>query len=80
MGTLFYHSDSLSYWRKRKNLPHQPVALDMASQSALANLIRTYPPYLRDGARTALLNFSGVVNSTTSLPIPRIMPNKALCG
>jgi hypothetical protein len=42
MGTLFYHPDSLSYWRNRKNLPHEPVALDMASRSALANLIRTY--------------------------------------
>jgi hypothetical protein len=27
-ATLFYHADTLSYWRKRKNLPHQPVALD----------------------------------------------------
>jgi len=32
----------LPYWRKRKNLPHQPAALDMASRRELAHLIRTY--------------------------------------
>lgn len=42
MGTLFYCSDSLSYRRMRKNLPHQPIALEMAHRSALTNLIRTY--------------------------------------
>ena len=41
-ATLFYHADTLSYWRKRKNLPHQPAALDMASRHELAHLIRTY--------------------------------------
>jgi hypothetical protein len=40
--TLFYHADTLSYWRKRKNLPHQPVALDMDSRRELADLIRDY--------------------------------------
>ncbi len=41
-ATLFYHADTLPYWRKRKNLPHQPAALDMASRKELADLIRTY--------------------------------------
>jgi hypothetical protein len=41
-ATLFYHADTLPYWRKRKNLPHQPIALDMASRSELADLIRRY--------------------------------------
>lgn len=41
-ATLFYHADTLPYWRKRKNLPHQPVALDMASRQELADLIRNY--------------------------------------
>jgi hypothetical protein len=41
-ATLFYHADTLSYWRKRKNLPHLSVALDMASRSELADLIRNY--------------------------------------
>jgi hypothetical protein len=41
-ATLFYHSDSLSYSRERKNLSHQPVVLDMASRHELADLIRTY--------------------------------------
>jgi hypothetical protein len=39
-ATLFYHADTLPYWRKRKNLPHQPIALDMASRRELADLIR----------------------------------------
>jgi hypothetical protein len=41
-ATLFYHADTLSYWRKRKNLPHQPVALDIGSRCELADLIRDY--------------------------------------
>ena len=41
-ATRFYHADSLPYWRKRKNLPHQPVAVDDASLQELAGLIRTY--------------------------------------
>jgi RHS repeat-associated protein len=41
-ATLFYHADTLPYWRKRKNLPHQPIALDMASRRELAGLISKY--------------------------------------
>ena len=41
-ATLFCHADTLPYWRKRKNLPHQPAALDMASRKELAHLISTY--------------------------------------
>jgi hypothetical protein len=41
-ATLFYHADTLPYWRKRKNLPHQPAAVDDASLQELAGLIRTY--------------------------------------
>ena len=41
-ATLFYHADTLPYWRKRKNLPHQPAAVDEASLRQLASLIRTY--------------------------------------
>jgi len=41
-ATLFYHADTLPYWRKRKNLPHQPAAVDEASIEELANLIRNY--------------------------------------
>jgi len=41
-ATLFYHADTLPYWRKRKNLPHRAVALDMASRQELADLIRNY--------------------------------------
>ncbi len=38
----FFHADNLPYWRKRKNLPHQPAAVDEASLRELADLIRGY--------------------------------------
>jgi hypothetical protein len=41
-ATLFYHADTLPYWRKRKNLPHQSAAVDEASLRELAGLIRDY--------------------------------------
>lgn len=41
-ATHFYHADTLSYWRKRKNLPHVPAAVDEASLNELANGIRHY--------------------------------------
>ena len=41
-ATRLYHADSLSYWRKRKNLPHQKAAVDDASILQLADLIRNY--------------------------------------
>lgn len=44
-ATRFYHADTLPYWRKRKNLPHVPAAVDDASLRELAGLIRTYFHY-----------------------------------
>jgi hypothetical protein len=41
-ATRFYHADTLPYWRKRKNLSHQPAVVDDASLHELADLIRTY--------------------------------------
>ena len=41
-ANLFYHADTLPYWRKRKNLPHVPAAVDEASLRELADLMRTY--------------------------------------
>lgn len=41
-ATHFYHADTLSHWRKRKNLPHNTASVDTASIQALANRIRTY--------------------------------------
>ncbi|MFN5350136.1 MAG: hypothetical protein ACK5A0_11440 [Polaromonas sp.] len=38
----FYHADTLSHWRKRKNLPHSAAQVDAASIQKLANSIRTY--------------------------------------
>jgi hypothetical protein len=41
-ATHFYHADTLSHWRKRKNLPHNAASVDAASIQTLANSIRTY--------------------------------------
>ncbi|TCT19480.1 hypothetical protein EDC35_10886 [Thiobaca trueperi] len=41
-ATRFYHADMLSYWRKRRNLPHQRAAVDAASLRELADLISHY--------------------------------------
>jgi hypothetical protein len=41
-ATLFHHADTLPYWRKRKNLPRQPAAVDATSLQELASLIRSY--------------------------------------
>jgi len=41
-ATRFYHADTLSYWRKRKNLPQKKAAVDDASIHELAGSIRTY--------------------------------------
>ena len=42
-GTIrFYHADTLPYWRKRKNMGHQPAAVDEASIQQLADQIRNY--------------------------------------
>jgi hypothetical protein len=41
-ATRFYHADTLQYWRKRKNLSHQPAAVDETSIQQLAELIRNY--------------------------------------
>ncbi len=41
-STLFYHADTLPYWRKRKNLPHIRAAVDGASLQELAGQISNY--------------------------------------
>ncbi len=41
-ASRFYHADTLSYWRKRKNLPRNPAATDATSTDQLAGLIRNY--------------------------------------
>lgn len=41
-ATLFYHADTLPYWRKRKNLSHRSAAVDETSVLQLAALIRNY--------------------------------------
>jgi hypothetical protein len=44
-ATLFYHADTLPYWRKRKNLPKRKAAVDEASLQKLAAMIRDYFHY-----------------------------------
>jgi hypothetical protein len=41
-ATLFYHADSLAYWRKRKGFPHQPASVHEEGRKALADGIRNY--------------------------------------
>ena len=41
-ATLFYHADTLPYWRKRKNLPRQAAAVHEDSRRELAKQIRGY--------------------------------------
>ena len=41
-ATRFFHADSLSYWRKRKNLGHKAAAVGDADRNRLANAISTY--------------------------------------
>jgi len=41
-ATLFYHADTLPYWRKRKNLPPRRAAVDATSLQQLAEMIRYY--------------------------------------
>ena len=41
-ATLFYHADTMPYWRKRKNFSHRPAMVDNDSIQQLAGLIRTY--------------------------------------
>jgi len=41
-ATHFHHADRLPYWRKRKNMGHEPAAVDDESVQRLARLIRSY--------------------------------------
>lgn len=41
-ATRFYHADTLTHWRKRKQLGHQPAAVDDASIRQLENMIGDY--------------------------------------
>lgn len=41
-ATRFHYADSLTHWRKRKNLPRVPAAADKASVARLADLIKHY--------------------------------------
>jgi hypothetical protein len=41
-ATLFYHADTLPYWRKRRGLPTRAAAIDLDSRADLASSIGTW--------------------------------------
>lgn len=41
-ATMFYHADTLPYWRKRKGFPHQPASVHEDGRRALADGISSY--------------------------------------
>lgn len=41
-ATRFHYADGLTHWRKRKNLPRVPAAVDAESMARLAELIKHY--------------------------------------
>lgn len=41
-ATRFYHADTLSRWRKRKNFPHRRANVDAASIRRLEDMISNY--------------------------------------
>ena len=43
-ATLFYHADTLPYWRKRKGLPHEAASVHEDGRQALAASISSYFP------------------------------------
>ncbi|GJL75572.1 hypothetical protein [Nitrosomonas sp.] len=45
VATLFYHADTLPYWRKRKNLPQKQAAVDETSIKHLETLLSEYFHY-----------------------------------
>ncbi len=62
-AALFYHADSLPYWRNRTHLPHVPAAVDDASLHDLASVRRivlhlpTATPDLHAWRRIALTGY-----------------------
>ncbi len=50
-STRLYHADTLSYWRKRKNLPKKKAAVDPASIEALSNAVCQYYQHAEGRAR-----------------------------
>jgi hypothetical protein len=51
----FYHADTLSYWRKRKNISNRPAAVDDNSLRQLANLISNYFHYTEGRGRNCVV-------------------------
>lgn len=41
-ATMFYHADTLPYWRKRKGFPHQSASVHEDGRGTLADSIRSY--------------------------------------
>jgi hypothetical protein len=54
-ATLFYHADTLPYWRKRKNFPHLSAAVDEANVKQLAAMIRNYFHYTEGRGKNCVI-------------------------
>lgn len=54
-ATHFYHADTLSYWRKRKNISNRPAAVDDNSLRQLANLVSNYFHYTEGRGRNCVV-------------------------
>ena len=79
-ATLFYHADSLPYWRKRTHLPRVQAAVDDASLRELASSISTFFHRTEPEARPASWNRSAAAFWTISSPTPRTIRSTASNG
>ncbi|MEA3275521.1 MAG: hypothetical protein U9Q81_09600 [Pseudomonadota bacterium] len=79
-ATRFFHADTLPFWRKRKNMGHQPAAVDDASIAQLAARIRTYFHQAEGRGTNCVVEPCAGANWTTSSPIPRTTPSRASSG
>ena len=79
-ATHFYRADTLPYWRKRENLPHQVAAVDDASIRELAGLIRNYFHLEGRGNNCVVWNLCAAANWTIFLPTLRTFRSTASNG
>ena len=80
MGTLFYHTDSLSYWRKRKNLPHQPVALGHGRSERIGQSDPHLPTIPKGRGKNCVVELFRRGELDNFFAYPEDYANKALCG
>jgi hypothetical protein len=79
-ATRFYHADTLTHWRKRKNLPHKKAAVDAASLRELAELIRNYFHRTEGRGNNCVVEPFRRGNLDYYLPILKIIRSKTSSG